>query len=165
MRADGFTLIELLTAMAVLVVLVGLGVPSFLDFITRSRATTEYRELVTAISTARSEAVTRARRVNISAVNGSAWNQGYRIWVDINGNGNYDTGEALRQSTAFRSNAELAVTGNTPTLTFTGEGFLDAATGTEFVFSYRTKPEHCSLDRDIRLKHTGHISIQERACD
>lgn len=161
---QGFTLIELITVMAVMVVLMGLGVPSFSDFLARSRATTEYRELLKGLSLARSEAITRATTVNVSALSGSDWEQGFRIWVDSNTDGNYNDGEALREFAGVVSDADISVTGNTTNFQFTSEGFLNAAVGTEFIFSYRTSPEYCGRDKNIRLKHTGHVSVEERVC-
>ena len=150
--------------MSIMVVLLGFGVPSFVDFVARSRATTEYRELQKALGLARSEAITRATTVNISAVSGSDWEQGFRIWIDTDTDGSYDAGEALREFSGFVSDADMSVTNNTTNFQFTSEGFLDAAIGTDFVFAYRTSPEYCSRDRNIRLKHTGHVSLEERAC-
>ncbi|MFT5032650.1 MAG: type IV fimbrial biogenesis protein FimT [Bacteroidia bacterium] len=163
-QPQGFTLIELITVMAVTVVLLGLGIPSFSNFIASSRSTTEYRELTKALGVARSEAITRATTVNISALSGSDWEQGYRIWIDSNTDGDYDAGEELREFASFASDADMSVTSNTKNFQFTSEGFLNADAGTEFVFSFRTSPEYCSRDRNIRLKHTGHVSVEERAC-
>lgn len=163
-RTKGFTLIELITVIAVLAVLLAMGVPSFIDFVARSRATTEYRELLKALGLARSEAITRATTVNITALSGSDWEQGFRIWVDADTDGSYDAGEELREFSGFNSAADMSVTGSTSTFQFTSEGFLNAAVGTEFTFAYRTSPEYCSRDRNIRLKHTGHVSLEERVC-
>ena len=164
MKTNGFTLVELLFTVAILGIVLALGIPSLTDFIDRSRATTEHRNLVKVVNLARSEAINRGLDVNVSALSGSDWETGFRIWVDADGDTTYDAGEELREFAAFRSNADLSVTSNAGTFTFTSEGFLNATPGDVFVFEYRTSPAHCSLDRNIRLRHTGHISVEERAC-
>jgi type IV fimbrial biogenesis protein FimT len=164
MKTNGFTLVELLFTVAILAIVLTLGIPSMTDFIDRSRATTEHRELVKTVNLARSEAITRGLDVNLSALSGSDWEKGFRIWVDADGDATYDAGEELREFGAFRSNADLSVTSNVSNFTFTSEGFLNATPGTVFIFNYRTNPAHCSLDRNIRLRHTGHISVEERSC-
>lgn len=164
MITKGFTLIELLFTVAVIGIVLTLGIPSLTNFIDRSRATTEHRTLVKIINLARSEAINRSTDVNVSALSGSDWEKGFRIWVDADADATYDAGEELREFDAFRSKADLSVTNNVATVTFTSEGFLNATPGDVFVFAYRTSPVHCSLDRDIQLKHTGHVSVEALAC-
>lgn len=63
----GFTLIELLITIAILAILLGVGIPSFVDYIRNSRVSTQVNELATALNTARSEAIARGVPVSISA--------------------------------------------------------------------------------------------------
>tara|TARA_R100000687_G_scaffold51859_1_gene41351 strand:- start:1186 stop:1728 length:543 start_codon:yes stop_codon:yes gene_type:complete len=165
-RSNGFTLIELLTVMAVSVVLLGIGVPNLVEFLDRSRASAEAREFIRTVGLARSEAISRGENVNLSAISGSNWEQGFRLWIDADADNTYDAGEEIREISGFKSNADLSVTNNTTTFTFTSEGFLDTAVGSESVFSYQSYPGKCNsdVDRSIRLKHTGHVSIEDTAC-
>lgn len=165
MRSNrGFTFIELVTVMAISVIVLAIGMPSMFDFIASSRASSEYRELTRALGLARSEAITRATDVRLSALTGSNWHQGFRVWVDADNDNTYDSGEALREFSAFASNATLKGTNDVSTLTFTSDGFLDITAGSNLTFSYRTSPERCSRDRNIVLLHTGHVSVGERSC-
>jgi prepilin-type N-terminal cleavage/methylation domain-containing protein len=61
---SGVTLLELMFAVAVLALILGIGVPSFGDFVRNSRMSAAANDLITDLSVARSEAV--KRRVPIS---------------------------------------------------------------------------------------------------
>mgnify|MGYP005751933195 CR=1 FL=1 len=73
-RFDGFTLIELLVTVSVLAILLGIGIPSFNNFIHSSRLTSLTNELVTATHFARSESIRLNRQVTLcrAAANNSA---------------------------------------------------------------------------------------------
>ena len=160
----GFTLIELITVMSIAVILLAIGVPNLMDFINSSRASSEHREFVRAVGLARSEAITRATDVNVSTVTGTDWADGLRIWVDEDNDATFDAGEELRVFSGFGSNASLKATGNKALITFTSDGLLNEAQGTTITFAYRTSPAKCSRDRNILLRHTGHVSVEERGC-
>lgn len=58
-KAAGFTLIELMFAIAVAAVLLGIGVPSFRDFVRNSRMAASANDIITDFNLARSEAIKR----------------------------------------------------------------------------------------------------------
>ena len=90
---SGFTLWELLITVAVMGIVLGLGVPNFLEFQRNNVMAANANELVTALYLARSEAVKRQAPVtlcasaNPTAVNpvcGGAVNGGFIVFVDNN---------------------------------------------------------------------------------
>ncbi len=100
----GLTLIELLVVMSVLSILLAVGVPSFNQFATNNRLTSYVNSLFSNFSLARSEAIKRSERVVVcKSSNGSActstgdWSQGWIVFVDIDNNGNRDSGEEIIQ--------------------------------------------------------------------
>jgi type IV fimbrial biogenesis protein FimT len=119
----GFTLVELMITLAIAVVLLTIGVPSFYTLIKNNRLTSATNDLVSGLNLARSEAVTRARRVTICKsadqttcdTSGSGWEQGWIVYSDENNNGAYDssgTPEPLLRVQGAMGN-QITATGNT----------------------------------------------------
>jgi prepilin-type N-terminal cleavage/methylation domain-containing protein len=103
---SGFTLWELLISISVMGIVLGLGVPNFLEFLRNNTMAANANELVTGIYLARSEAVKRQAPVTLCAsanptaanpVCGGAVNGGFIVFVDdndTNGDGQPD-GDAI----------------------------------------------------------------------
>lgn len=160
----GFTLIELIVTVSIASVLAVVAVPSFTQFIDESRDRAVVHKLIKSLVAARSEAVVRAAPVSLSAIDGN-WANGWLSWVDTDGNGSYDDGEAIQKSTVVSDGA--AITGDrggtaVNTIAFSRDGFLNDAAA--IVISYRTSPEYCSRDRNISVSLTGQVSVTERSC-
>jgi type IV fimbrial biogenesis protein FimT len=87
---DGFTLIELMVALAVAAILLGVGVPSFMDALHNSRLGSQYNELVQSLYLARSEAIKGSADVVVCAradddtcdENGD-WSNGWLVYADV----------------------------------------------------------------------------------
>jgi type IV fimbrial biogenesis protein FimT len=119
----GFTLVELMITLAIAVILLTIGVPSFNTMIKSNRLTTATNDLHAVLNLARSEAVTRGHRVTVcksadqaTCASGSGWEQGWIVFTDQNNNAAYDPGATppeilLRVHTALGS--QISATGNT----------------------------------------------------
>ena len=90
----GLTLVELLTALAVLGVLLVVGVPSFAVAIESARLSSHANRFLAHLHLARSEAILRNRRVVLCVADGeacasagSAWHQGWLVFVDLDNDG------------------------------------------------------------------------------
>lgn len=161
---NGFSLIELLMTLAVVAILAMVAVPNLSDFMAASRARSEVQTLTESLVSARSEAVTRSRNVQVSAI-GSSWNNGWRTWVDLDGDTNYDDGEEIKVVVPANLYGNIAATisgSAVLTFSFAREGFL--AGGNAVAFTYRSSPEKCARDRNIVLSIVGQITVVERAC-
>jgi len=89
----GLSLIELLVTLSIAVILLTLGVPSFVDMITSNTATGYANDLLGDINYARSEAITRGMRVVVckgaatavgSGCAAGNWEDGWKVFVDCN---------------------------------------------------------------------------------
>jgi type IV fimbrial biogenesis protein FimT len=67
----GFTLLELMVVVAIAGALMAIGIPTFNDMMRNNRLTTYANELVTALNTARSEAVKRGVSVSVRKISPS----------------------------------------------------------------------------------------------
>jgi type IV fimbrial biogenesis protein FimT len=77
----GFSLVELMVVLVILAILVGIGVPSFRRMTANNRLATSANLIVTALQTARAEAIRRNQRVMLCPTttgancSGSNWNR------------------------------------------------------------------------------------------
>lgn len=75
----GFTLIEMLVTVTVLAVMLGVGVPSFRNFVAGQKVKTTSQDLMTALVIARSEAVKRNATVTVAPVTADTWVSGWTV--------------------------------------------------------------------------------------
>ena len=89
----GFTLIELMVTLVVLGILLGLGVPSYVEWIRDSRMDNATRSLAGVLKQARSEAVSRQNVITVQSGtnnNPGSWADGAHIYTDAQPAGNTD---------------------------------------------------------------------------
>lgn len=95
---NGFTLLELLVVTTVAALLLLIAAPSFTELVRNNRAATTTNEFLTAITTAKSEAIRRSRPVKICAStdhetcadSGADWSNGWIAFVDLDEDGQRD---------------------------------------------------------------------------
>ena len=81
-RKRGFTIIEMMLTIVVAMIVLGFGVPNFLNLIRSNETVTEVNNLATALNLARSEAVGRGVEVIITPQAGNDWTSGWVVGVD-----------------------------------------------------------------------------------
>lgn len=133
-KNSAFTLIELMVTLAVVAVILAISVPAFRDFVLNNRRAAQVNELITSLNLARSEALKRSTTVTVCrtndpvnanppCANGAGWEDGWVVFADVNGDGDFDAGDTVIQTRQALSNATLR--GNGPTVnrvTFTALG-------------------------------------------
>ena len=108
----GFTLPELMTAMAVLVIVAAIALPSYRTIIRSAHLTTQIHNFDAALNLARSEAVKRGMSVSLcpstdqaTCTSSTKWEQGWIVFVDKDADHARDTGDPLE--VILRANGAL----------------------------------------------------------
>ena len=162
-KVTGFTLVELMVTLMVASILLMVGVPSFIESIRRNRTVSQANELVTALNLARSEAVKRGMQVTVLRT-GAEWEDGWEVFVDEDGDGVVDAGDAvLQEYTALSEGYTLRVGGSfadwvayQPTGLSLGSGGLPNGS-----FRLCTDEQDTTKGRTIAVNSVGRISVQE----
>jgi len=118
----GLSLIELLVTMSIAVILLTIGVPSFIDLMASSKATSYANDLLADLNYARSEAITRGVRVTVchssdSATCSGIWSDGWIVFANTDTTGTQNVVDAndiiLRVHTAVNTASGWALNANT----------------------------------------------------
>lgn len=114
----GFTLVELMTTIAILAIVSLAAAPSFREFIATQRVRNASFQLMSALTLARSQAITQNGSVSLQLKpGGTAWNQG---WVVTDGTSTFSNQEAM-------DNLSITNTGNVASITYGRDGRIDAS--------------------------------------
>jgi len=152
-NSAGFTLLELMVALTVLALLLGIGVPSFRDFVRNSRMTAAANDIVTDFSIARSEAVKRRVPVTLCksqdlATCDAAAAGAFRTWImfvddadpavaaGTDGNGVVNTNEVILRQRTIADTITVTTNANARRATFLPSGYPNATAAgnvTQFV--------------------------------
>ncbi|MEO8345341.1 MAG: GspH/FimT family pseudopilin [Betaproteobacteria bacterium] len=165
--ASGFGLTELLVGLAIAAMLLGLGVPGYHEWIANSELMNEARQLADNMNRARAEAIKSGLRVNLCQSAGGpgcvpvgAWDQGWILFLDTNGNGDVDSGEPILW-TGERAPPGVTVAANGPLkhyVSYTSMGHARMLNGALQMGTFTV----CRSGRkavDVVLAHSGRVRI------
>lgn len=153
-RVKGFTLIELMVTIAVLAIAIAIAAPNFSKMIVRNQAESQRSALVGAFNLARSEAIKRAKDIQVVPIN-SSWTNGWQV---------KDGTEVLREFPALKN---ASVTSAVTSVTYNSRGRLTGTgvnASTQYAFAYRVGNDHCKVERDININVLGRVAIRPRVC-
>lgn len=149
---QGFTLIELMIVVALLVVLLGLGVPGMTAIIVKTRVKNASFDVYTSILSARSDAIARNKTVTITPSGGN-WAAGWTI-TDSDGN-------TVKTQDPFSG---ITITGPA-TLVYTNTGHLPAAIPATDRKISLTAPDAAANDgRCINIDLSGRPVVSTGVC-
>ncbi|PKO84908.1 MAG: hypothetical protein CVU17_01660 [Betaproteobacteria bacterium HGW-Betaproteobacteria-11] len=137
-RSDGFTLVEMMIVTAVFGILLAIAVPNFTEWIANERVRSSTNDLYAGLMMARSEAMKRNVRVDLSRTSGSStdWSAGWSV--------------KLTDGTTFQTqdgDSRVAITGpNTGTVSYSPTG----------------RPVTGSVDTQFSISATGYTSVATR---
>ncbi len=163
----GFTLIELVIVIALAAILVSIASPSLVRIIQINRVATEATLFVGDLKAARAEAIRQGSNVTLcpstngsSCTGGLAWQAGWLVFSDPNGNRSLDSGEMLiRHQPAWAGTDTLigSAAGLT-TLSFSRDGFLIGLPAAGRLV-LATTPADTHLTRCVLLNVTGRQQV------
>ncbi|MGB1261535.1 MAG: GspH/FimT family pseudopilin [Cognaticolwellia sp.] len=146
-KFTGFTLIEVLVAIAIVLSLIAIGIPSLNNFIVYSRVDNEIFTLHRLILTARNSALTKNTKVTLCPLNDQGqcknlWHQELSVFTDINNNKIFEpllNEQIIAQKAAIKVGDKLQYGKTRIGLTYAATGHL-SGWGQNATFSYC--PEH-----------------------
>ncbi|MCF6252210.1 MAG: GspH/FimT family pseudopilin [Methylococcaceae bacterium] len=131
----GFSLIELMITIAIAAIVMGIGIPGFVQVIKNNRLATNANELISSINLSRSEAIKRNVRVFVERKGGTSsnWDNGWNVFIDLNSDNTYNSGTdtllktypALSNSYTLRTGANYA-----NWISFLPSGLINSSSGT-----------------------------------
>lgn len=133
-RQRGFTLVELLVTLAVMSIVASMALPAYNNLVASNRRAAAINDVLSSLHLARSESITRNRRVTICRSNAAKtacltgagdWTGGWLVFIDPTNAGVVDAGEAiLATADAPRGNSRIRSFDFGSALTYTPNGRL-----------------------------------------
>lgn len=173
MSDRGFTLVELMVTIAIVAILAAIAYPSFESTMRSNRVATATNELLASFALARSEAIRSPGGAQIctstsgTACTDSAWEQGWIVWIDLNGNQAIDTaaGDRVVRYSQPRQGVSIQVPAGVANtrIRFDQRGYL-AGGQRVLTLAASTCPAGAPLVRTFTIRPTGGASIAEGAC-
>jgi type IV fimbrial biogenesis protein FimT len=167
-RERGVTLIELMTAVVVLAILLGIGVPSFRSIMRENQIAAQSNNLLASLTLARSEAIKRGVRVSVCAANANgnncagtaSWGNGWILFADDFGSaGAIDASDTILQRwPAAADGVVLASEDASVTFARTGRA--------EFARSFIITKQGCTGQqlRTIDIGASGRVNLRRQDC-
>lgn len=181
LKIKGFTIVELVITVALLAVMLALAVPNFKSAFQRNALATTSNRIVNSMMLARSEAINRNTSVTmcnifdatplvypLSCTNDGLWETGWRVWVDLDGNGpnDIDQNEEILVEDGLPAGYTLrsrdGVYANIITFDTTGVSTGDLAGGTD-VFRLCDEEQDLVRSRDIFVNAVGRVWVSRAA--
>jgi len=163
----GFTLAEMLVALTIASILVAAGAGSFQNVTTQNRIANQINGLLGDMQFARAEAIKEGRPVTVCAsTNGTtcapttAWEGGWIVFKDSNGNQTVDPGESvLRVQQALTGGDTVAADNGITSVTYNRQGFAFGLPGT-ITLALHDPTSRASWVRCLAVSIVGQLQIQ-----
>lgn len=168
-REAAFTLVELLVVLVVAAIGLSLAIPSFRTLIQGNRAATAANTFITALMSARSEAIRRGQRITVcrsadgaGCAASGGYEQGFIVFVDVNGDATVS--DASRVLRVFDALPNLTARGNDKVadyVSYLPSGFTARTSGALQPGTVKV----CAGDvvRHVTISETGRTRVQAGA--
>ena len=166
----GVTLIELVAVMAIVGVLMAIGIPSYKYVTNANRISAEINGLLGDLQFARSEAIKEGQTVSVCVssngttclANSTAWNNGWIVFSDVNGDGILQTANGdllLRAQGTFSGADTFNANNNIGAITFNREGFASVTNGT--LITLHASPAAQGSTRCLSVTLVGLVTVKK----
>lgn len=160
----GFTMIELMIVLVITVILMTTFAPGLRGAMARNQLLGQAHELATALSTARSEAVTRGTQAGVCAsANGTTcsgsvddWGKYILVFIDSDSGSDFDINEPLLKS--FNAQNQVAQTAPVAAIYFRPSGFSTLNTNANIDVCH-TDADESSKCRRVSIGPSGAVSV------
>ncbi|MCU7851460.1 MAG: GspH/FimT family pseudopilin [Candidatus Thiodiazotropha sp. (ex Monitilora ramsayi)] len=166
----GMTLIELMVTLAVAIVVLGVGIPAFMNMVSATKVSGYSNDLLSALRLARSEAtdgtpvMVCASNADQTGCDAANWPQGWLVYTDEgNDSGVYKAGEDEILYVWRAMEGAPVFNGATPnTIRYLPSGATDVGAQIQFAFKY----DDCigQQARQFTISPLGRSSIDHVAC-
>ena len=161
-QCGGFTLLELLITIALIAIVMGIGVPSYQDFVVKNRIQTQASEIRSSLAMARVEAIRRGLWIRVcpgqDGCRGGNWHEGWNSFVDRNSNDiRTEADDETHLEVHTRLDGGSTLTG-IERVVFLGDGTASAA-AFPVVLTLCTADDHAQHRRRIEVTRLGRVRV------
>ena len=161
-QCGGFTLLELMITIALVAIVMGIGVPSYQDFVVKNRIQTQASEIRSSLAMARVEAIRRGLWIRVcpgqDGCRGANWHEGWNSFVDRNSNDirtEADDETLLEVHTRLDGGSTLEAEGAAAFVVFRGDGTAAASVALDLC----TADDHAQHRRRIEVSRVGRVRV------
>ena len=171
-RVRGFTLLEVMVVLAILGVLAAIAGPSFTPLIERWRVRQAVESMTSTLYYARSEAIKRGGGVVIQknpkttpgctlAGTNEEWGCGWFVFLDANGNGNWNSKEEILQTVSAPPKTDVIHKSGGISIKVDRYGMMSGLNAKGFIFSPEPAGISSPATRGICMASGGRIRVTE----
>lgn len=152
-----FTIIELMTTVAIVAIMAAIAVPGMRNLVMNNRLVGFSNDIVSSVSAARNEAIGSRQQVGIEP-NSGGWSQGWRVFIDANESGTFDTGEEIvREVEAYPNSMSVDGTPPSKKLLFTSRGIMSDLSG----WGTLVMCDDRGAGRSINIAGAGNVTVKK----